>query len=129
MPALSVTITSLAAIGRAANKGAGTMTTPNDTTPTLTTLEQTVLDACWQAALDSTGGDFACADEVFVPKVGRRALGGVLTSLETKRMIHMDVSFINQGITRTGRRTKGTRVVQITFPDAYRAARAAGATS
>lgn len=77
----------------------------------LTDLEAKVLDACWNSALDSTGGDFACLDEVSVPGVGRKALGGVVTSLENKRVIAVDVTYVNGSY-----RSKGTKVVQITFP-------------
>ncbi len=78
----------------------------------LTTLERQVLAACYQSALDSTGGDFACLDEVSVPNLGRKALGGVITSLETKGVISVDVTYINGSY-----RSKGTKVVQITFPE------------
>lgn len=93
----------------------------------LTTLEQTVLDACWTAALNSTGGDFACLDEVSVKGLGRKALGGVITSLGDKQVIGVDVTFVNAGFrfNRYGQRreNKGTRVVQITFTDEFKAAR------
>lgn len=83
----------------------------------LTTLEQQVLDAAWNSALASTGGDFACLDEVHVPKLSRKALGGVITSLENKRVISVDVTYVNGSY-----RSKGTKVVQVTFPEATVAA-------
>jgi precorrin isomerase len=58
-----------------------------------------------------------------VKGLGRKALGGVVTSLGEKRIIYVDVTFVNQGWTRTGRPTKGTRIVQITFPEEFRNAR------
>jgi len=89
----------------------------------LTPLETTVLEACWQAALDSTGGDFACLDEVSVKGLGRKALGGVITSLQEKGVIFVDETFINQQMKKWGGWTRGTRVVQVTFPDEFKAAR------
>lgn len=83
----------------------------------MTELERKVLDACWQSALNSTGGDFASLNEVSVPGVGRKALGGVITSLENKKIISVDVTYINGSY-----RSKGTKVVQITFPDYTREA-------
>lgn len=92
----------------------------------LTTLELDVLQACWDAALAATGGDFACLDEVSVKGLGRKALGGAVTSLGEKKAISVDITYVNQGWvacsrSRMGMRySKGTRVVQVTFPEGFR---------
>lgn len=83
----------------------------------LTDLEKKVYEALWQGALDAAGGDFACLEEVRVAGLGRQALGGVVTSLETKGVITVDITYVNQGFNpRTGRQTKGDKVTQVCFP-------------
>lgn len=62
----------------------------------LTELEQRVLDAL-DGAAGSNCGDFACADEVDLKALGISAkqYGGVLTSLENKKVISKGVTYVN----------------------------------
>ena len=72
----------------------------------LTTLEQTVLDALKQNAEDCSGGDFAIVEELKAPKgMTRQAMGGVITNLVTKRIIRVDVTYVNGN----------EKVTQVTF--------------
>jgi len=88
---------------------------------TLTEMEQKVLDALTQNALDCSGGDFACAEEINTKALGlsKQQFGALLTSLETKRVISVDITYVNGGFrfNRYGqhRESKGTKVTQITF--------------
>lgn len=88
-------------------------------TPTLTQLEQTVLEALRENAADCSGGTFACLEEVHVKGLGRQALGGVITSLETKGVIRVDVTYVNGGysLNKYGQRRErnGMKVTQVTF--------------
>jgi hypothetical protein len=77
------------------------------TMKTLTTLETTVLAALKQNAQDCSGGDFACLEEVDVEGLTRKALGGVVTSLQNKGAIYVDVTYVNGD----------EKVTQVTFPD------------
>jgi hypothetical protein len=81
----------------------------------LTALEAQVLDALKQGALDCSGGSFACLEEVNVKGLGRKALGGVVTSLQEKGVIDVSVTKINQRMTRWGKWTGGTKVTQVTI--------------
>jgi len=80
----------------------------------LTPLEQQVFDAIEANAFACSGGDFACLEEVRIKGLNRQQLGGVVTSLETKGVISVDITYVNEGVTSTGRRTKGDKVTQVT---------------
>jgi hypothetical protein len=84
-------------------------------TTTLTTLEQKVYDALKQNALACSGGDFACAEEVDTKalKITKQQFGALLTTLEAKRVISVDISYVNGSF-----RSKGTKVTQVTAYDA-----------
>ena len=73
----------------------------------MTTMEANVLEALKQNSLDCSGGDFACAEEVDVRalKMTKQQFGAILTTLQTKRLIQVDVVYVNGG----------TKVTQVTF--------------
>ena len=73
----------------------GTRTKKNAATVTLTPLEQQVLDALHDNAQACSGGDFACLEDVNIDGLSRQALGGVVTSLENKRVISVDITYVN----------------------------------
>lgn len=85
----------------------------------LTTLEQVVLDALKRNADDCSGGDFAIAEEVnmrgsLATRIGyrmsRQQFGALLTCLQAKGLVRVDVTYINGNY-----RSKGTRVTQVSF--------------
>lgn len=86
-------------------------------TTNFTTLEQSVYDALVQNAAETTGGDFACAEEVNTRalKITKQQFGALLTTLQEKGAISVHITYINQSITRWGRRTRGTKVTQVLF--------------
>lgn len=73
--------------------------------PFLTALEQRVLDLLTQDAAGN-GGDFGIVEDITVPGINRKALGGVLTSLQAK-----DIITVHEAILVNG----DTRVTQFTF--------------
>jgi len=87
----------------------------------MTQMEQQVLDALKDNALDCSGGDFACAEEVDTKalRITKQQFGAILTTLEAKRIISVDVTYINGGFTfnRYGQRrqSKGTKVTQVSI--------------
>jgi hypothetical protein len=82
------------------------------TTPTLTALEQKVYEALLQNAQDCSGGDFACAEEVDTKslRLTKQQFGALLTTLQEKRVISVDITYINGSY-----RSKGTKVTQVTI--------------
>lgn len=84
---------------------------------TLTALEQKVYDALKQNAMDATGGDFACAEEISTKDLGisKQQFGALLTTLETKGVISVDICYINDNLRRN---SKGTKVTQVSFTEA-----------
>lgn len=80
----------------------------------LTQLEQKVFDAL-KANSENNGGDFACAEEVNVKQLGltRQQFGALLTTLESKKAISVDITYVNGSY-----RSKGDKVTQVTFNDA-----------
>ena len=78
---------------------------------TLTTLEQKVYDALKQNAQDCSGGDFACAEEVDTKalKLTKQQFGALLTTLQGKGVISVDITYVNGGFG-----SKGTKVTQVT---------------
>lgn len=74
----------------------------------LTDLERRVLRILREQAEDCSGGDFGIIEEVKVPGITRQALGGVLTSLQAKDILHVwEPTFVNGT----------TKVTQFTFND------------
>jgi hypothetical protein len=73
-------------MGRETGRGETTMTKPS-----LTELETKVYAAMKQNADDIAGGDFGMLDEMDVRSLGisRQALGGVVTSLQTKGYVNV----------------------------------------
>ena len=73
----------------------------------LTPLEQLVFDALKQNADDVSGGDFAMAEEVNTKNLGitRQQFGALLTTLQTKGVINVDITYVNNQ----------ERVTQVTF--------------
>ncbi len=63
----------------------------------MTVLEQKVFDALKQNAEDCSGGDFACAEEVDTKSLGitKQQFGALLTTLQEKRLIGVDVVYVN----------------------------------
>lgn len=70
----------------------------------LTELETKVLAILKQNADDISGGDFAIMEEVDVRSLSlnRQQLGGVVSSLDQKKVIRIDVTYVNnrQRVTR-----------------------------
>jgi hypothetical protein len=89
---------------------------------TLTQFETKVLAALKQNADDCSGGDFAIMEGFKVPGLNQQQLGGVVTSLTEKKLIAVDVTYVNAGWTVGSngrpRRTRGDKVTQVTFFDA-----------
>ena len=69
----------------------------NKTALNLTALETSVLAALRANASDLPGGDFALLEELDAKPLGitRYALGGVVTSLENKKVISVDITYVN----------------------------------
>ena len=63
----------------------------------LTNKEEAVLIAAESAAQDAAGGDFGFYDEIQIPEgiAGRKGLGGVLASLESKGILDMERVRVN----------------------------------
>lgn len=78
---------------------------------TLTPREAAVLDAL-RVSGAGNGGDFAVVEDIDAAALGLSAqqFGALLTTLETKRRIDVDVVYINGSF-----RSKGTKVTQVTF--------------
>ena len=80
---------------------------------TLTTLEQTVLDAMIACAMDCAGGDFGIMDEMDPKALGLtpQQFGGVVTSLQNKRRVEVHEPVYVNG---------DERIVQFTVPELAR---------
>jgi hypothetical protein len=73
----------------------------------MNTKEIEVLKAMADAAIDATGGDFGCSDEVSVSGLTGNQLGGYMSVLEKKGMVALAPTSVN-----------GKKLVQYTITDA-----------
>jgi hypothetical protein len=62
---------------------------------TMNAKETEVLKAMADAAVDSTGGDFGCTDEVQVKGLTAKQLGGYMTDLEKKGLVQLCPTTVN----------------------------------
>jgi hypothetical protein len=77
----------------------------------LTELEVKVMEALAQEANDCSGGDFAIVENINIPGLSRKGLGGVLGSLSAKGQIEVAATMVVNAGTRYA-----SRVTQVTFP-------------
>jgi len=68
--------------------------------------ETEVLKAMADVAIDSTGGDFGCSDEVKVAGLSGKHVGGYMSILEKKGLLSLHPTNVN-----------GTKIVQYVLSD------------